>query len=161
MISQQIRQEQTVKPNRYTVELQLSEPLGPGWFHRKTSDISRSKISMEMSVLNLLYQTWQYNSTANVTWLWHFLKHWKCHASWTFPLPNKWHVVRVPFYSEIWHLHEISMVNNTWHAVTFPILFRNLTFTWHFHSQRHKACCYISYTVQKIDIYIWNLIFTI
>jgi len=38
--------------------------------------------------------------------------------------------------SEIWHLHEIPLVNDTWYAVTFPILFRNLKIslvndTWH------------------------------
>ena len=52
-------------------------------------------------------------------------------------------------YSEIWHLHEISLVNDTWHAIAFPILFRNLIFKWDFLGQRHMACRYISYTIQK------------
>ena len=69
----------------------------------------------------------------NVTCPWHFLKHWKYHVSWTFPLPSNWHVVRFPYYSE------------------------NLTFTWDFLGQWHMACHYISYAIQKFDIYIWFL----
>ena len=57
---------------------------------------------------------------------------------------------------KIWHLCDTSLVNNTWHAVIFPILFRNLMFTWDFlgHDQWYKACQYISYTIQKFDIYM-------
>ena len=33
--------------------------------------------------------------------------------------------------SEIWHLHETSMVNNTWYANKFSLVFGNLTFTVH------------------------------
>jgi len=95
---------------------------------------------------------------------------------------DMWHTVKFLYYSKIWHLHEISFVNDTWHAVTFPmlfrsltftwrflaqwcmvccILFRNLTFTWDFLGQRHMACCYISYAIQKFDIYLrflWSMI---
>ena len=50
---------------------------------------------------------------------------------------------------EIWHLHEISMVNDKWYAITFP---RSLTFTQDFHSQWHMTCCYISYAVPNLTI---------
>ena len=58
------------------------------------------------------------------------------------------------YYSEIWHLHEVTLVNDTWHAIIFPILFRNLTCTWDFLGQWHMACCYITYAIQKFDIYL-------
>jgi len=56
-------------------------------------------------------------------------------------------------YSEIWYLHDIFLVNDTWHAVAFPIAtVQNLKIflvndTWH-------AIYYIAYTVQKFDIYM-------
>ena len=60
-----------------------------------------------------------------------------CDISWnvgnvrTFPLPKNWHVIiRFPYYSQ------------------------NLTFMWHFLGQWHVACRYISYTIQKFDVYM-------
>jgi len=68
---------------------------------------------------------------------------------------DTWHAVTFPILFR--NLNEISLVNNTWHAFTFPILFRNVTFTWDFHGQQHMKCCYISYTIQKFDIYMRSL----
>ena len=48
-------------------------------------------------------------------------------------------------------IYAIPLVKNTWHAVTFPILLRNLTFTWNSFGQEHMTCCYIS---QKFDNYM-------
>ena len=82
-----------------------------------------------MSVLNLLYKTWSKSVYC------------KCHMSVMFPktlgivCPGHFLYqtidVLLDFLTiqKILHLHEISLVNDTWHAVAFPILFRNLTFT--------------------------------
>jgi len=76
---------------------------------------------------------------------------------------------------KIWHIHEISLVNNTWfhfpeiwhwHEILLgqqhmrflwsmthgmPLHFRNFTFTWDFLGLWHMACYYISYTIQTFD----------
>jgi len=157
-----------------------------------------------MSVLNYYIKLGINQYTVNATCPWHFLKCWKCHVFWTFPLSNNWHGVRFPYHSEnltftwdfcgqrhmacrcisyniqkvdiymwflwttahgmplhflccseIWDLNEISLDNDTRHAVTFPILFRNLTFTFDSFGQWHMACRYISYTVQNLT-FTWD-----
>ena len=79
--------------------------------------------------------------TINVTCLWHgipltFLNltfTWDFHGQRymaCFPiLFSQWHMA-CHYFSEILHLYEISL-NNTWHAIKFSI---NLIFTWNFHT---------------------------
>jgi len=105
-------------------------------------------------------QCWIYHTklgvnqyTVNVTCPWHFLKRWKyvmCPRHFLYQTIN----VLLDFLTTVYRKFEISLVNDIWRAVTFPILFRNLTFTWDFLGQRHMAGRYISYTVQKFGIYM-------
>ena len=77
---------------------------------------------------------------------------------------NPWHAITFPTLFRNLHWHEIPLDSDKWNAVTFPILFRNLTFTWDSFGQWHMACRYISYTIQKFDIYmrfLWTITFPI
>ena len=57
------------------------------------------------------------------------------------------------------HLHEISLVNNTWLAIIFPTLLRNLTFTYmrFLWSRTHDIYMH-AITVQKFEISLVNML---